>query len=218
MSTTDPNSKAIPPDLNNLYRNLNFQPNSDFLMNSGNRGRFPAPDDEPFHPSLSSGVGEQSLGPAARNSQKHDREMFFSPNSEFGNSAEQNGIEPTILAAAPLHSHSPITNDHIMEYIDPCPIDNTQAQLTNSLLNSARTEPGLSFSSDKLHYGVASSGNTNSNHQLIDNSGFESSLNIDTINRTSNINRKLENAKLLYPIPLNIENPAPMKAVQNSRK
>ncbi|KAL4563681.1 hypothetical protein LXL04_027726 [Taraxacum kok-saghyz] len=203
MSSTGPNSNAIPPDLKNYDRNRSLQLNNDFHTKSGHRGNFPAPADELFHPSLSSGAGEKSLGTAARN--LPDRDSFFSPISEIGDLPDHNGLVPTNWVADPPPLHSSNTVDHTMDYTDQCPIDNTQAELKNLLLNPARTEPALRFSSDK-------------HHSEVDSSAFVSTLNTDTINRLSNLTRKLENAKLLSPVPLTTENPIPLKAVQNQKK
>ncbi|KAL4567125.1 hypothetical protein LXL04_022699 [Taraxacum kok-saghyz] len=202
MSSTDPNSKAIPPDLENYYRNRNFQPSSDFDMNSEHRVTFLAPADESSHPSLSPGAGEHSLGTAARNLQNTDREMYFSPLSEIGEFSNHNGFAPANHASVPLPLHSANTIDHNMENIDSvmkdpetnlcsinrklesrphpdadgfagyqaslhatdapnpliqCPLDNAQAELKNSLHNSARKDLGVCFPFDTPHTEVASS-------------------------------------------------------------
>ncbi|KAL4576053.1 hypothetical protein LXL04_012141 [Taraxacum kok-saghyz] len=122
-----------------------------------------------------------------------DRDIFFSPNSEIGDFSDHSGIVPANWGAIPLPSHSPSTHDHTMEDIDP-----------------ALQEP-------KLHSEIATSGNTNSNHQLIDNTAFVSTLHNDTFNILSNLTKKLENAKLSSPVPLNIENPITMKTDQNQK-
>ncbi|KAL4566095.1 hypothetical protein LXL04_030205 [Taraxacum kok-saghyz] len=193
MSSTGPNSNAIPPDLKNYDRNSSLRLNNGFDSNSGHRGTVPAPADERSHPSLS-------------------------PISEIGDLSDHNGFVPAISVAAPPPLHSSNTIDHTMEYTDQCPINNNQAELKNLLHNSTRTEPAIRFPSDKLHNEVDSSGNTNSNHQLNDYPAFVSTLNTDTIIGLSNLTSKLENAKLLSPVPLNTENPVPLKAVQNQNK
>ncbi|KAL4570391.1 hypothetical protein LXL04_026043 [Taraxacum kok-saghyz] len=221
MSSTGPNSNAIPPDLKNYDRNRFLRPNSVFDSNYEHRGTVPAPADERSHPPLSSGTGKHTMGTATRNLQIPDRDLFFSPISEIGELSDHHGFEPANSVAIPLPVQSPNTTDQTMEFIDQvlnepetnfcsvnrklefrldsdtdgfadyhdsilltdapkplnqCPIDNTQDELKNSMLNSARTEPGLRYSSDKIHHEVASSD------------------------------------------PLNIVNPVPMKAIQNSRK
>ena len=123
MSTTDPNSKAIPPDLKNFYRNRKLQPNSEIQLNSGNCASFPTPANEIVHPSLSSGAGEYSMGTDDRNLQNPDCEMFFSPNSEIGEFSDHNSFVPANSSPVPLPLHSTNIIDYTMNHIDPAMLE-----------------------------------------------------------------------------------------------
>ncbi|KAL4578738.1 hypothetical protein LXL04_014869 [Taraxacum kok-saghyz] len=233
MSSSGPNSKAIPPDLKDFDRNREVQPSTDnggFFRNCRPLPAFAA---AVSHPPASSNTYIQSmkakhtdLKNSKANSNISDREVFFSPVSEIGKLTDHCEIEPTIKTAVPRPSHSSNTNDHTKDYTEgftdhsesfhatdalnpftQCSFDNTQPGLKNSPLNSARTDLDLRCPSDKLHTEFTNSGNTNSNHQLLDNSDFVSTMNTDSINGVSNLTRKLENAKLISPAPLNTENP-----------
>ncbi|KAL4555570.1 hypothetical protein LXL04_038193 [Taraxacum kok-saghyz] len=126
MSSSRPNSKAIPPDLKVYDRNRDFQPNSDSDGFPGN-GRpslaFAAAVSQPPASSnlyiQSMKIQQTELKNSKNNLNIFDREVFFSPASEIGELTDQCDIDPAITAAAPCHSHSPNINDHTMEYTDP---------------------------------------------------------------------------------------------------
>ncbi|KAL4590681.1 hypothetical protein LXL04_003621 [Taraxacum kok-saghyz] len=101
-----------------------------------------------------------------------------------------------------------------------CSIDHAQAELKISQSNSTRTDNGYRFPIDNILTEVAISGKTSSKFQLTDNSAFVSPLYTDSTNKLSNLSRKLENAKLISPVPLNIENPLnnKLKATQKPKK
>ena len=161
------------------------------------------------------------MGTAAHNLHHPDHDLFFSPASEFGNSADQNDIELVNSIADPLPLHSSNTIDHTMEYTDQV--------MNEPETNFCSVNRKLEFRPDSDTDGFAdyrdSILSTDAPNPLIqcpiDNNQAELKNLMHNSARTQPAIRfpsdKLQ-SEVDSSVPLNNENPAPLKADQNQKK